>query len=60
MIEVKLELLDEATLERLPEDRRSVFILDWLIKLDQNLLIAKNVRILFLNSKFFFKFKFFF
>ena len=39
----KLVLLDEEALEKLPENKRPVFILDWLIQLDQSLLVAKNV-----------------
>lgn len=42
---IKLTLLDESVLEQLPDNRRSVFILDWLIKLDQSLSVAKNVSL---------------
>lgn len=41
----QLVLLDEAALEQLPENRRPVFILDWLIQLDQSLSVAKNVSV---------------
>jgi len=41
----KLALLDESVLEKLPSNRQSMFVLDWLIKLDQSLSIAKNVDV---------------